>query len=167
MKVVNVTATVFLEWHACLCKKVLLGRQKFVLAMCCIKFSCFEFMRLVEGTKWPQFSLVSHLCTAAGNFPPPQHRNKPISTLYVHQFAYFLCVHMKAGLIYRLSLCAYEGAYTCPVSRSRNTSPSVCRSWLKPKLDSSPPFKDVKVKTSVRQAGFIYNIMCLLHFSNL
>ena len=113
MKVVNVTATVFLEWHACLCKKVLLRRQKFVLALCCIKFSCFEFMRHVEGTKWPQFSLVSHLCTAAGNFPPPQHRNKPISTLYVHQFAYFLCVHMKAGLIYRLSLCAYEGAYTC------------------------------------------------------
>ena len=111
------------------------SKHNFIPAICCSKFSRFEFVRHNAGTKWLQF-LMWH----------PVHcfyNNAVLSIRFV-----FVCTSLLAYCLYNMRPRVHtKGGLSVHTSRSRNMSPSVC--W---------PLKDFQDVTQFRQAIFLEKI---------
>ena len=120
------------------CEKIMLWGQNFVPATCCIKFSRFEFVHYVEGTKWPQCSL-SFSVHCSSKLSLLQNRHELERAFHIKSYfpgtlsdfcdfyasICFLCTGLRTVPATCTSAVHTKGLV--PATSPCNMSPSVCR----------------------------------------
>lgn len=129
-------------------EKVILRRQKFVPATCCITFSWSEFVCHEAGTKWLKFSMSHSLHCSCKLSPLNIEMNQ--CPFRVHQLAYCLCN--------RRAMRTHEGAL-----RPRNMSPTV----LVPTFNVTVYMSRMRVRQGFHLLGWWLIAACWSMFQNI